>query len=135
MYCGGKCEDGFLKNHQDCPIVIFAEHSKTAGKILLFDERIHGYGTLLIEKKDFHNNYFEHRYSDDSEEIFEIFIWTNTSINFEDELDLDEAEETELLNGEKVDVEYLSRNAFDAFGIIIRNEKKEYIKLVEIELT
>lgn len=62
-------------------------------------------------------------------------MWTNTSVNFEDDLGLDEAEETELLNREKVAIEYVSRNAFDAFGIIIRNEKKEYIKLVEIELT
>ena len=102
---------------------------------MLFDERIHGYEALLIEKKDFHDNYFEHRYSDDSEEIFEIFMGTITGVNFEDELDLDEAEEIELLNREKVAIEYVSRNAFDAFGIIIRNKKKKYIKLVEIELT
>ncbi len=131
MYCGEKCEDGFLKNHQDYPIVVFAVSSKTAGRILLFDERIHGYEALLIEKKDFHDNYFEHRYSDDSEEIFEIFMWTNTSINFEDELGLDEAEETELLSGENVDVEYLSRNAFDAFGIIIRNEKRSILNCLK----
>lgn len=28
MYCGDKCEDGVLKNHQDYPIVVFAENSK-----------------------------------------------------------------------------------------------------------
>jgi hypothetical protein len=134
IYCGEKCEDGFLKNKEDYPLVVFAENIKTAEKILLFDERIHGYEALLIEEKDFQEHYFEQRYSYGSEEVFEVFIWANTSVDFEDEFGLDEFGEIELLNGEKVDIEYLRRNAFDAFGIIIRNKDREYIKLFEIEL-
>ncbi|SDF90420.1 hypothetical protein SAMN05421827_10262 [Pedobacter terrae] len=134
IYCGEKCEDGFLKNKEDYPLVVFAENIKTNDKILLFDERIHGYEALLIEEKDFQENYFEQHYSYGSEEVFEVFIWTNTSVDFEDEFGLDGAGEIELLNGKKVDVEYLRLNAFDAFGIIIRNKDQEYIKLVEIEL-
>lgn len=58
IYCGEKCEDGFLKNKEDYPLVVFAENIKTTDKILLFDERVHGYEALLIEEKDFQEDYF-----------------------------------------------------------------------------
>ena len=67
--------------------------------------------------------------------LFEVFIWANSSIDFEDEFHFDENNKITLLNGNSVDIQFLKSNAFDAFGIILRNEEKRYINLLEMELS
>ena len=62
--------------------------------------------------------------------MFEVFIWANSSIDFEDEFHFDENNKITLLNGNSVDIQFLKSNAFDAFGIILRNEEKRYIKFI-----
>jgi hypothetical protein len=126
---GIQCIDGFITNEEDCPLRIFAQN-RDSKKILLFDEEIHGYTPLLIEKKIFSNHCKEKLYLDkNGNSLFNVIIWTNSSVDFDDEFP-----DYKLLNDETADLEFLKANAFDAFGIILRNTDGKYITLTEIEL-
>jgi hypothetical protein len=134
---GVKYEDGFITGKEGYPLRIYAESHMFGEKILLFDEQIHGYTPLLIETINFLNCTDEKQlYLDrENDSLFEIFIWTNSSVDFLDEFQFDKNNNIKLLNGEIVDLKFLISNAFDAFGIILRNKKGEYITLTEIELS
>ncbi|MDR2904372.1 MAG: hypothetical protein LBU73_00200 [Helicobacteraceae bacterium] len=133
---GIKREDGLIINKDRAPLRIFAKNINFNKEILLFDEQTNGIKPLLIEKIYFDGIVNKILYLDNDENsLFEVFIWSNTSTDFIDEFQFDNDGKISLLNGEKVDIEYLNINAFDAFGIILRNVKNEYIQLVELELT
>mgnify|MGYP001025951437 CR=1 FL=1 len=134
---GIKFDDGSIIGKDDCPLKIFAQDISDKKLVNLFDEEIHGYTPLLIERKEY--NYIDDNefvYTDDAgNDSFEVYIWANSSVDFEDEFQFDKDNKTELLNGESVDIDFLKRNAFDAFGIILKNQNNEYIILAEIELS
>jgi hypothetical protein len=134
-FYGLKCDDGFLINRDNSPLIIYAEDVISNKKILLFDEREHGYNSLLIEEEKFNvigSDFFYYDYHGDV--LFEIFIWTNSSIDFLDEYDFDDNGQTKLISGQTVNLDFLKRNAFDAFGIILKNKNNNCIILTEIEL-
>lgn len=137
FFQGKKFDDGFVINKDNCPLIIYAMQPDLQEKIVLFDEKIHGYNPLLIEEKKFLcKEPLNELYIDqDGNSLFEVIIWTNTSIDFLDEFNFNKKGQIKLLNNKLVDLNYLQSNAFDAFGIILRKKDGKYIKLTEIELS
>lgn len=131
------CDDGFIISPDESPLKISAQCLQNKEQIILFDEAVHGYTHLLIEENIYSSaNAEEYVYTDKSgDDLFEVYIWANSSVDFEDEFSFDNENKVKLLNGQSVDIDYLKRNAFDAFGIILRNQNQEYIILTEMELS
>lgn len=129
-------EDGFISGNNESALKIYAESIIDGFQIKLFDEETDGYGPLLIETIEFNNkDSKESIYRDPAgEELFNVYFWTNSSIDFYDEFEFNEKNELELLNGDYMDINLLRKNAFDAFGIILKNKNGMYTKLTEIEL-
>lgn len=134
LYSGKKYEDGLVSGYDKIPLVIIAESLFDNKRIVLFDERNYGYETLLIEKKEYDAPHLLEYIDDLNSEAFEIFIWTNSSVDFYDEFDFKNSQ-IELLNGEKVDIKYLRKNAFDYIGILIKNADEKNILLLDLELS
>lgn len=131
---GVLCKDDSIVNEEGAPLRVYAKDSLCSKKIVLFDEELYGYTPLLIEKKVFPKNGEEKLYEQENC-LFEVFLWTNSSVDFEDEFSVDKNNKIMILNGNRVDVHYLKSNAFDAFGIILKNQEGRYINLLEIELS
>lgn len=131
---GVLCEDGSIASTDKSPLRVYAKRQGYNEKIVLFDEELYGYTPLLIEKVEYFQKSKIKKYKREGH-LFEVFIWANSSIDFEDEFHFDENNKITLLNGNSVDIQFLKSNAFDAFGIILRNEEKRYINLLEMELS
>lgn len=131
---GMLCEDGSIVSEDKSPLRVYAKRQGCNKKIVLFDEELYGYTPLLIEKIAYSEKSKEKEYGNE-EHLFEVFLWANSSIDFEDEFHFDENNKITLLDGHNVDMEFLKSNAFDAFGIILRNEEEKYVNLLEMELS
>lgn len=131
-YCGEN-SDGLIINIADHPIIVYATNPGTGEKITLFDGRFHGYEALLIENFEDQVPSEELVYQDeDGETVFEIYLWAAFNIDFEDEYP--GKEQIERSNGSLADIGWLQKNAFDAFGIILKNNQQHYFVALELEL-
>lgn len=128
------CEDGSIINEDKSPLKVYAKRQGYNEKIVLFDEELHGYTPLLIEKIKYSKKSKIKKYTN-NDQLFEVFLWANSNIDFNEEFHFDENDKITLLNGTSVNIQFLKSNAFDAFGIILRNENKQYINLLEMELS
>ncbi|WP_293915877.1 MULTISPECIES: hypothetical protein [unclassified Sphingobacterium] len=135
IYYSGTTDDyGIIMNDDDTPLVIWAEPVGENLKIVLFDERIHGYNALLVETLNY-SSAKSNQYNDkEGRSEFNIFMWTNSSVDFEDEFELNEDREIYTLENQYRSLAYLKRNAFDYLGILIRNENQEETVLLDMEL-
>ncbi|MDR1195350.1 MAG: hypothetical protein LBL00_02620 [Endomicrobium sp.] len=133
IYFSGETIENYLVNNDDEAFIIKVLPVGTNEKITIFDERYHGYNALLIEnllnKKYTGETIFMDK---DGKNIFEIILVANYNIDFEDEYQ--NKETLELINGETETIENIRRNAFDFFGIIIKNELGNVYNVLEMEL-
>jgi hypothetical protein len=128
----GNIVDNYIVNNKNAFIVNILPIG-TIEKIVIFDERYHGYNALLIEDLTNKKVSKEIPFIDkDGKNIFEIVIWANYSVDFEDELP--NKKELKLLNGKIDTIKNIKRNAFDSFGIIIKNELGNVYNILEMEL-
>lgn len=135
FYSGIKYEDGLIATNDETPLTIWAQPNNQDEKILLFDERIHGYNATLIEKKKFSDNFDIHQYiDDDGQNSFHVYCWTNSSIDFEDEFEVNLNGEIQILDGFYKSIDYLIKNAFDYIGILLKNSKGLETRIVDMEL-
>ena len=128
----GNIVDNYIVNNKNAFIVNILPIG-TNEKIVIFDERYHGYNALLIE--DLTNKKVSKEISfidKDGRNIFEIIIWANYSVDFEDEFP--NRKELKLLNGKIDTIKNIKKNAFDSFGIIIKNELGNVYNILEMEL-
>ncbi|RFM25648.1 hypothetical protein [Deminuibacter soli] len=131
-YCGENAE-GLIINADEYPIAVYAVSVETGEKIVLFDGRINGYDALLVEDKHSFMLTEEQNYADQNgETVFEVYPWAAFNIDFQDEFP--GKTQFDLTDGRQVDLSFLQRNAFDAFGIIVKNGKNEYTRALELEL-
>jgi hypothetical protein len=133
IFCNGIIVENYLANNDDVPLIININPIGTKNKIIIFDERCHGYNALLIE------NIAKNKYSDeiafidkDGKDIFEIIVWANYNIDFDDEFP--NKKEFELTDGRIETLENIRRNAFDSFGIMTQNELGNVYNILEMEL-
>lgn len=134
FYSGEKYDDGLISTQETQPLIIWTKPIHGEERIVVFDERIHGYEALLIEKKDFTVPIENQFFGKNGEVDFEVFIWTNSSIDFEDEFQLNGNGEILTLDNKFETIEYLRNNAFDYIGILLKDEKSIEIKIVDMEL-
>jgi hypothetical protein len=133
IYFSGKTMENYLANDGDNAFTVKVLPIGTDDKITVFDERHHGYNALLTEnllhKKCSKETIFADK---DGKDIFEIILVVNYNVDFEDEYP--DKETLERTDGEIETVENIRRNAFDFFGIIIRNELGNVYNILEMEL-
>lgn len=135
LFSGIRHNDGFITENDDIPLVIMlAPITEPEKNIILFDQRIHGYTPILIEKRAFRSPIFNAYYDLEGNDIFEIIFWTNSSSDFEDEFELNMDKKIKTLNSDYQSIEFLRNNAFDYMGILLKNKNGKFIKLTEIEL-
>jgi hypothetical protein len=129
----GKIIENTIVEKDNYALIINVIPVETNNKITIFDERYHGYNALLIE-----NNLNKELTEDipfidkDGKNIFEIIVCANYSVDFDDEYK--GKEELELINGKIKKINNIRRNAFDFFGIIIKNELGNVYNILEMEL-
>ncbi|MGY5253760.1 hypothetical protein [Sphingobacterium spiritivorum] len=133
-YSGMRDDDGTIRNDRNIPLVIWAQLPEGNHRILLFDERIHGYNALLVEKSSSDPVQADLYADKDGNTVFNILMWANSSIDFEDEFDLNKDKEIATVDEEYRSIDYLKRNAFDYMGILIRNAHKDETICLDIEL-
>jgi hypothetical protein len=133
IFFTGKIIENSIVNNDDEAFIIKILPVEMYEKITIFDERYNGYNALLIE------NLLNKKYSQeiqfidkDGNDIFEIILVANYNIDFEDEYP--NKETLELINGKVETMENIKRNAFDFFGIIIKNEMGNIYSILEMEL-
>ena len=63
--------------------------------------------------------------------MYEVYLWFNYNIDLDDEYP---CENIELIDGRIVKKEDINYLLFDSFGIILRNQNREYIEVLEMEL-
>jgi hypothetical protein len=133
IYFTGKIIDNFLVEKSNKAFVINVVPIETNKKITIFDERYHGYNALLIENLSGKKITKEIPFIDkDGKDIFEVIIWANYNIDFDD--DYPNQNELELMNGKIESIENIKQNAFDSFGIIVKNELENIYDILELEL-
>lgn len=131
-YCGENA-DGLIINKPEHPIIVYATNSDTGEKVTLFDGRVHGYEALLIENFENQVPSKELIYEDEDGNVsFQIYLWAAFNIDFEDEYPGEK--QIKLINGSSADIGWLQKNAFDAFGIIVKNKQQHYFTALELEL-
>ncbi len=132
-YSGFRYGDGLLGPDAKVPLVVYAT-TEDGRELLIYDERKHGYESLLVEKKDFNAPLF-HNYIDDADlPLFRIYVCTNSSIDFEDEFEKNENGLILTLEDKFRSIEWLRANAFDYIVVFLENEKRNFTKLIELEL-
>ncbi|SEV97795.1 hypothetical protein [Chitinophaga arvensicola] len=132
-YSGLRYSDGFLGPDGKIPLVVYA--TMDDGKeILIYDERIHGYEPILVEKKDFHAPRFQQYIDHSGAQLFRIYFCANSSIDFEDEFTSDENGLIHTLEDKYRSQEWLRANAFDYIVVFLENENGDFTKLIEMEL-
>jgi hypothetical protein len=133
IYFSGKTIENYIVHDGDEAFIIKVLPIGANEKITIFDERYHGYNALLIEnlmgKKHSEETIFVDK---DGKDIFEVILVVNYNVDFEDEYP--NKETLELINGEIETIETIRRNAFDFFGIIIKNEFGNVYNILEMEL-
>lgn len=129
-YSGVRSADGMLINDHENPLAVWAQPVNSNSRILLFDERIHGYNAMLIEEVSSPATVPVQKYDEGS---FKVSIWTNSSIDFEDEYEVNDEGKVLCLDNTTRSIDDLERNAFDYIGILIERRKEE-IRLIDIEL-
>ena len=133
IFFNGIIVENYLVNNDCIPLIIKINPAGTKDKITIFDERYHGYNALLIENIEKNKLSDEIQFIDkNGKDLFEIIVWANYSIDFEDEYP--NKKELELTDGRIETVENIKRNAFDSFGIIIQNELGNVYNILEMEL-
>ena len=135
FYSGTKYEDGLIATENETPLIVWGQPVNHVEKILLFDERTHGFTANLIEEKDFSEPDDIRQYDDNNgEKIFRVYLWTNSSVDFEDEFKLNEDGQMLTLNGSYKSLDYLRKNAFDYIGILLKNSNGNETRIVDMEL-
>ena len=133
LYFCGELIDNSIVGKQTSPLAIYADSVHSGERITLFDERYNGYEALLIEDKRELPLSPEIQFVDkDAEKEFEIIILGCSNTDFDDEYPA--TEQVQLINGDRVNKEYLKRNAFDFISILIRNAKGQVYTILEMEL-
>ena len=103
--------------------LIIAVDIVSGPQVFLFDGCKHGYNALLCDtftEEQINNRIADKLYKDKNwNDEFEIIISTYNGIDFEDEFsnDVDEDGKIELVDGSKVEFEYLKRNGFNTLQI------------------
>jgi hypothetical protein len=134
IYFTGKIVENYLAEKYNKAFIINVVPDKTNEKITIFDEKIHGYNAMLIENLMNKKISKEIPFIDkDEKDVFEIILVANYNINFEDEYP--NKETLKLMNGKIETIENIKRDAFDFFGIIIRNELGNIYNILELELS
>ncbi len=109
-------------------------------EILLFDACKHGYNALLCDKYTqeqlaarMTNQLYQDQWGNDS---FEIIISVYYQINFEEEFseEIDVNGDVELINGQKISLEMLKRNAYDCIQIWGINKDGKKVEIISEEL-
>lgn len=134
FYSGEKYEDGLVATDNDKPLVIWAQPVGGTERIVLFDERVHGFSAILVEQKEYAEPSIQQYTDADQKETFRIFLWTNSSIDFEDEFATDGQGAIETLEGKYESIETLQRNAYDYIGILLQNDAGADTRIVDMEL-
>lgn len=132
-YSGLRYDDGLLGTDGKIPLIMQAI-SEDDQQILIFDERKHGYESLLIEKKNYDIPAFGNYSGDSDSSLFRIYVCTNSSIDFEDEFGGNEIGLIPTLEDKVRSIEWLQANAFDYIVVFLENEQGDFIKLIELEL-
>jgi hypothetical protein len=133
IYFSGKTIENSLVNNGDEAFIIKVLPVETNEKITIFDERYHGYNALLVENLMNKKHSQEIQFVDkDGKDIFEIILTANYNVDFEDEYP--NKDTLELINGKIETVKNIRRNAFDFFGVIIKNELGNIYNILEMEL-
>ena len=132
-YSGLRYNDGLLGPDGKIPLIVQAI-SEEGREILIFDERKHGYESLLVEKKDFDTPVFQSYVDDSSSLLYRIYVCTNSSIDFEDEFTGNENGLILTLEDKFRSMEWLQANAFDYIVVFLESEQGNFIKLMELEL-
>ncbi|MBZ4192177.1 hypothetical protein [Niabella beijingensis] len=133
-YSGQKEADGFITTVASAPLIVWAQPVNSTGRIVLFDERIHGFSALLVEKRTFSDPLSQKYTINDPGDVFEVYLWTNTSIDFEDEFEVGADGKTALLDGSRKSLDYLKRNAYDYTGILLKSSGGTCIRIIDMEL-
>ena len=133
MFSGTKYDDGLLGPNGTTPLVVSVQ-MEAEKKIIVFDERQHGYEALLVEAKEYSEPIFSDYRDNENADLFRIYFCCNSSIDFEDEFDFDENGQTENLRGEFCSLPWLRANAFDYVVLFLENEGGGVTKLLELEL-
>lgn len=135
-FSGIKYDDDFIATEDNIPLIVWAIPVNEQGKkILLFDEREHGYNAIMIERKELSEDFEIKTFiSNNGSAEFEIYLWTNSSIDFEDEYNLNEEGEIQTLDGSHRTLDHLTRNAFDYLGILVKDVSGVETKIIDIEL-
>lgn len=136
FYTGTKYEDGLIATEDETPLMVWAQPVNQTERILLFDERIHGFTANLIERKAFADPGNIHQYIDNAgEKVFTVYLWTNSSVDIEGEFELNEDGDVLTLEGTYRSVDYLRKNAFDYIGILLRNSNGDETRIFDMELS
>lgn len=129
-----------IANTDIAPELIFAEDIETNEKILLFDGCKHGYDAMFCDTytpEQINDRPLSNLFTDkDGHEIFEVIVTVYYNIDYEDELPYlqDETGNIELISGEIITTETLTRNGFDFIAIKVINEKGNWQTIFEKEL-
>lgn len=122
------------------PALVLAFEPETGQEIVLFDGYRHGYNAMLVNND--HQNTSENRIADkyyidtSGNDTFEVIISIYYQMYFEDEFaeDIDENGMIELIDGKKITLDELKRNAFDVLNIMLVNNEGKEIEIISEEL-
>ncbi|QIH33462.1 hypothetical protein [Sphingobacterium sp. DR205] len=132
-FSGMRYEDGVLGPVGNIPLVIYAEE-KGGKDIVIFDERKHGYESLMVEQKEYSEPIFSEYIDNHGADYFRIYFCCNSSVDFEDEFVFNENGRIETIHGEFRDLRWLQANAFDYVVVFLENDQGLVTKLLELEL-
>ncbi|NML23625.1 hypothetical protein HHL16_22285 [Pseudoflavitalea sp. G-6-1-2] len=136
----GKHFAGLIAGSDFAPELIYAVDIVSGEKILLFDGCVHGYNNLFCDEwltEETNKRVADKVYRDSAgNEVFEIVPVAFFNIDYEEEQATmkDTQGDIRLLNGEKVTLDWLQRNGFDAFGINAYSAKGGFVSVHSAEL-
>lgn len=140
-YCGEYATDiDLLVDHEDYPVLVYAEDVETKERILLFDYAKHGYDAMFCE--EYEEEILQEREGQLKElglagaHTFEIIVYAYHNIDYDEEMEefFNGNNEIELLSGAIITPEELKRNGFDFFGIDVIDHYGNRQAIVEFEL-
>lgn len=132
-FSGERYDDGLLGPAGKKPLVVYAI-SEDGQEVLIFDQRIHGFESILTESKEFEFPDFSKYVDPFSDDKFRIYFFTHSNVDFEDEFTQDHNGLIETLSNGRQNQQWLRANAFDYIVVFIENQAGCITKIIELEL-
>ncbi len=132
-FSGVRYSDGIIGPDGNEPLIVHAI-AENGRSFPLFDQRKHGFESIMNEIWHYDNPEFKNYIDTYDEGIFKIYYCCNSSVDFTDEFETDKNGLIKTLFFGLRNIEWLRANAFDYIVVFIENVNGHVTKLFELEL-